>query len=82
MPSSSLTATNAGAEITDLFKVINIVTNGLKWWKLLGNNFYQYEKGRAFTKALTTTVTLAMKVLPDLAFVEPMDPWDRADLLN
>ena len=54
----------------------------MKWWKLLGNNFYQFEKGKAFGKAVGTTLTLTMKVFPDLAFVEPMDPWDRADLLN
>ena len=82
MPSSPLTATKTGPELKDLVQVVNIVTSGMKWWKLLGNNFYQFEKGKAFGKALGTTLTLTMKVFPDLAFVEPMDPWDRADLLN
>ena len=68
--------------MADLLKVLLIVRDGFVWWQLIGNKFYQYDKGRAFAHAVTSTVLLIMKVLPDLAFVSPMDPWDRADLLN
>ena len=55
--------------------------NARKWFQLDGNKFYNFEKGRALSNAITNALLLAMKWFPDGAFFEPMDPWDRAELL-
>ena len=59
-------------------KVLVIARNGLYFKQLIGNEFYNYEKGRALVNVLTNAMVLAMKWVPALAFIEPMDPWDRA----
>ena len=55
--------------------------NARKWFQLDGNKFYNFEKGRALSNAITNALLLAFKWFPDGAPFEPMDPWDRAELL-
>ncbi len=81
MSIAPLQATKTGPKFSDIPKVVVIVKNALYWHNLIGNEFYNYEKGYAFVIAVTNVTILAMKWFPDLAFIEPMDPWDRAQLL-
>ena len=78
MSTNPLQAAKTGPEVRDVVKVLTIAMNARKWYQLNGNQFYNFEKGRALSNAITNTMFLAIKWLPDL---EPMDPWDRAELL-
>ena len=62
-------------------RVLTIAMNARKWFQLDGNKFYNFEKGRALSNAITNALLLAMKWFPEGAPFEPMDPWDRAELL-
>ena len=81
MITNPLQAAKTGPEVKDAIKVLTIAMNVRKWYNLNGNEFYNFEKGRAFSNAITNTLLLAFKWFPDAAFIEPMDPWDRAELL-